>query len=277
MISNIPKFDQLGYFATRKSLTVYILITFVITLCLLPACRRARTPENATPPPPRYPVEDKLAEAETYFREREDVEKIRKARSTIETIRVADHRNFDVEWTYAKYSLFLGDRLTDEQERERVFEEGRDAGKMASRIDPKRPEGYFWYGANLAELAKLSPVTVGYTSVDNIREAMTSVIEIDPGYQGASAYDILGQIELNTRLFGGKASKAVEYLEKALELEKNNSNIRLHLAQAYLDVNKTELAREQLQYILKMEPNPDYIPEHKQNVAEAQKLLKSRF
>jgi tetratricopeptide (TPR) repeat protein len=246
-------------------------------LCLLSACRRPPSAANATPPPPRHPIAETLADAEKYFREREDVEKIRKARATVETVREADHRNYEVEWAYAKYSLFLGEKVKDEQEREKIFEEGRDAGKMASRIDPKRPEGFFWYGANLAELAKMSPVTVGYTSVDDIREAMNNVIQIDPGYQGASAYDILGQIELNTRLFGGKASKAVEYLEKAVQIEKNNSNIRLHLAQAYLDVNKTELAREQLQYILKMEPNPDYIPEHKKNVAEAEKLLKSRF
>ena len=158
-----------------------------------------------------------------------------------------------------------------------LFEEGRDAGKIASRIKPDQPDGYFWYGANLAELAKLSPVTVGYTSVDNIRDAMNTVIKIQPDYQGASAYDILGEIELNTRLFGGKASKAVEYLEKGIELVNNNSNLRLHLAQAYMDDNKLDLAKQQLQYIIKMQPDPDYIPEHEQNVAEAKKLLASHF
>jgi len=158
-----------------------------------------------------------------------------------------------------------------------MFEEGRDAGKIASRIKPGQPEGYFWYGANLAELAKLSPVTVGYTAVDGIKEAMNNVINIQPGYQGASAYDVLAQIELNTRLLGGKASKAAELLEKAIEIEKNNSNLRLHLAQAYLDEDKTQQAKEQLQYILKMQPDPDYVIEHKQNVAEAKRLLATRF
>jgi len=158
-----------------------------------------------------------------------------------------------------------------------MFEEGRDAGKIASRIKPGQPEGYFWYGANLAELAKLSPVTVGYTAVDDIKEAMNNVINIQPGYQGASAYDVLAQIELNTRLLGGKASKAAELLEKAIEIEKNNSNLRLHLAQAYLDEDKTQQAKEQLQYILKMQPDPDYVIVHKQNVAEAKRLLATRF
>lgn len=277
MSLNIPKSTRFGYTVAARSSALYILITIVITSYLLSACGQSPPTHNDTPPPPKRPIDETIAASEDLFRQREDPEKLKQARELVSEVRQPDHRNFDVEWHYAKYSLFIGEKLTNEDEKERTFEEGRDAGKMASRISPDRPEGYFWYGANLAELAKLSPVTVGYTSVDDIREAMNTVIRIDPGYQGASAYDILGQIELNTRLFGGKASKAVEYLEKALEIEKNNSNIRLHLAQAYLDVDKIDLARQQLEYIIKMKPDAEYVPEHEKNIAEAKKLLKSRF
>jgi hypothetical protein len=246
-------------------------------MCSLSACNRSSTPQNDAPPPPSRPIPQTLEQAEQLFKQREDIEKLRQARTLVAGIRQPDHRDFEVEWKFAKYSLFLGDKLTDDDQKTKLFEEGRDAGKIASRIQPDKPDGYFWYGANLAELAKLSPVTVGYTSVDNIRDAMNTVIKIQPDYQGASAYDILGEIELNTRLFGGKASKAVEYLEKGIELIKNNSNLRLHLAQAYMDDNKLDLAKLQLQYIVKMQPDPDYIPEHEQNVAEAKKLLASHF
>jgi tetratricopeptide (TPR) repeat protein len=261
----------------RKSIKAYILITIVITLWLQLSCSTTTSSQNATPQLPDERTKEVLTRAESLFRERENVEKLSEARQLVAQVRQPDHKNFDVEWNFAKYSLFLGEKLTNEVERERVFEEGRDAGKMASRIRADRPEGYFWYGANLAELARMRPVTVGYTSVDDVREAMNTVIKIDPGFQGASAFDILAQIELNTRLFGGKASKAVEYLEKAIEINKDNSNLRLHLAQAYLDVDKTDLARQQLEYIVKMQPNPDYIPEHRQNVVEARKLLATRF
>ena len=243
----------------------------------LSACSRSSATPTGEPQPPNRPIPETLAQAEQLFKQRDDVEKLKKARSLVAGVRQPDHRNYDVEWQFAKYSLFLGEKSADEDQKTKLFEEGRDAGKIASRIDPDKPDGYFWYGANLAELAKQSPVTVGYSSVDNIRDAMNKVIEIQPGYQGASAYDILGEIELNTRLFGGKASKAVEYLEKGVALEKNNSNLRLHLAQAYLDDNKLDLAKQELQYIVKMQPNPDYIPEHQQNVSEAKRLLGTRF
>jgi len=246
-------------------------------MCLLLSCSRSRPPENAAPESPRHDTAENLKQADQLFKDREDVEKIKQARQLVAQVRQPDHHDYEVEWKFAKYSLFLAEKLGEDDEKEKTFEEGRDAGKIASRIKPDQPEGYFWYGANLAELAKLSPVTVGYTAVDDIKEAMNNVIRIQPGYQGASAYDILAQVELNTRLFGGKASKAAELLEKAIEIEKNNSNLRLHLAEAYLDEDKTQQAKEQLQYILKMQPDPDYVSEHKQNVAEAKRLLATRF
>jgi tetratricopeptide (TPR) repeat protein len=274
---NIPKIARLRYVFDQKATRLYILITIVITLYSLAACSRGPAVENDSPAPPPRPVEPVLIQAADLFKQREDLEKLKQARAIVAGVRLPDHRNYDVEWQFAKYSLFVGEKLTDEEQKQKMFEEGRDAGKIASRIKPDQPDGYFWYGANLAELAKLSPVTVGYTSVDDIREAMNKVIEIEPDYQGASAYDILAQIEMNTHLFGGKDEKAVEYLEKAVQIQKNNSNLRLHLAQAYLDLNKTAAAKEQLEYVVKMQPDPEYLVEHKENVAEARKLLASRF
>lgn len=265
------------YLRRQKLSKLYILITIVITLYFPTACRQAPEPENTAPVIPEQQITETLARAEELFKQREDIEKLREARKITGELRNPNYHHYEVEWKFAKYSLFLGERLTDPDEKQKVLEEGRDAGKRASRMEPDKPDGYFWYGANLGELSRLSPVTVGYASADDIRDAMNKVIEIDPGYQGASAYDVLAQIEFGTRLFGGKSSKAAEYLEKAVAIEKNNSQIRLHLAQAYLDIDKEDKAKEQLEYIVKMPPPPDYIPEHKVALEKAKKLLDTRF
>jgi tetratricopeptide (TPR) repeat protein len=265
------------YLQRQKTRKLYILITIVITLYFPTGCGRAPEPENPAPGIPEQQITETLNRAEELFKQREDVDKLREARTITGQLRNPNVRDYEAEWKFAKYSVFLGQQLTDADEKEKIFEEGRDAGKRASRIQPDKPDGYFWYGANLGELAKLSPVTVGYSSVDDNREAMNKVIEIDPGYQGASAYDVLAQVEFGTRLFGGKSSKAAEYLEKAVTIEKNNSQVRLHLAQAYLDIDKEDKAKEQLEYIVKMQPPPDYLPEHKAAVEKAKKLLATRF
>jgi len=255
----------------------YILITIVITWWKLASCS-SKTPAIA----PREQVkpeaiQNALTEGESLFKQREDLDKLRAAIKAVGAVRDADNRNYQVEWTYAKYNFFLGKHSPNEEEAESVLEQGRDAGKIASRVDPQKPEGHFWYAANLGELSKRSPITVGLKSVDDIKQEMNKVIELQPDYQGASAYDALGQVELMTRLKGGDAQKAVEYLEKGLQLAPDNTNLKLHLGEAYLAVKRDADARKQLESLLQTKPNPDYMPEYRECVEKAKKLIESNF
>ncbi len=223
--------------------------------------------------------EQAINQAEELYQQREDLDKVREAVKTLEKARDMNNRNFEVEWKYARFSYFLGSRKTiSENEAAEVLKKGLSAAKIAKRLEPNKPEGHFWYGAILGEQAKQNPVTVGVTSIDDIRDAMNKVIEIEPAYQGASAYDALGQLEMGTRnLGGGSAERAVEYYEKALELEKENAYIYLHLAEAYLAVDKDAEAKKMIEKVLNLKPNPDYLPEYKEAEAEAKKLLESKF
>lgn len=277
MNPNIAKYPLVWNLFVLKTSKVYVLITIVITLCLLSSCRSSsRTESEAVQPPP--PITETLSQANTLFEQREDISKLRQAVELVSRLRKRDDRSFEVETAFAKYECFLGRQTSDETESENAFEQGKAAGRIASRLQPNKPDGYFWYGANLGELARMSPVTVGFKSVDDIREAMNKVIELDPGFQGASAYDVLAQIELRSgRLLGGKPEKAAEYLEKAISIEKNNTYLYLHLAQAYIATKQDEKAKKQLDHILKMSPDPAYIPEHKKAVQEARKMMETRF
>lgn len=222
-------------------------------------------------------VAEIVKQSDELFAQRENVAKLKEAIQTIAHARNADQRNFEVEWKFAKYNYFLGKQTIDETEAEKYLKAGYSAGMIASRIEPNKPEGYFWAAANLGEQAKRSPITVGLKSKGEIRDLMNKVIEIQPNYQGASAFDGLAQLELATRLTGGSAEKAVEYLEKAITYEKANSYLYLHLAEAYLAVQKTAEAKKQLDHILKMKPSPEYLNEHQEVLEKAKKILDTRF
>ena len=253
------------------------LITILFVSFFLASCAStAETGENETKQDAAPPTEI-IAQADALFRQREDISKLREAVRLLAAARNPGNRSYEVEWKFAKYSYFLGRQSDDEEESEKALDEGEHAGRIASRIAPDKPDGYFWYGANLGEQAKESPITVGIQSVDDIREAMHKVMEIQPDYQGASAYVALGQIELVTGLIGGNPKKAIEYLEKGLEIEKNNAYLRLHLAEAYIATNRRADAKKQLEAILKMQPHPDYVVEHKEASEKAKKLLETRF
>jgi tetratricopeptide (TPR) repeat protein len=256
---------------------LYILITIVITWWALSACSsksNADIPRMNVPP---EVIQKALLDSDNLFKQRDDLDKLRLAIKALSEVRDADNRNYQVEWNYAKYNYFLGKYSPKEDEAESALEQGRDAGKIASKVTPEKPDGHFWYAANLGELSKKSPITVGLRSVDDIKQEMNKVLEIQPDYQGASAYDALGQVELMTRLKGGDAAKAVEYFEKGLQLAPDNTNLKLHLGEAYLAVKRDADARRQLDQLLAMKPNPEYMPEYRECVEKARKLIATNF
>ncbi len=265
-------------FSHPKPSKPYKFIAIVITLCLFSGCvSRAETNVTA-PKDSQAAIRASLDESDRLFSQRSDIENLRKAVRIVSALRTPDDRNFEVEWKYAKYCFFLGKVETDQDKAGELFEKGRAAGAIAARLQSDRPDGHFWFGANLGELARISPLTVGLKSVDDIRSSMEKVIAIEPGYQGASAFDALGQLEMATRLFkGGKTEKAVEYYEKGIALSPDNSNIRLHLAEAYLVLKRDAEARKQIDTILSMKPNPEFVGEHQAVVEKAKELLSKNF
>ena len=265
-------------FSHPKLRKPYNFIAIVITLCLFDGCASRAETNYDTPNASRTSVRESLDEADRLFSQRTDIENLRKAVRIVGALRTPDERNFEVEWKYAKYCFFLGKVEKDQDKAAELFEKGRAAGAIAARVQSDRPDGHFWFAANLGELARISPLTVGLKSVDDIRNSMEKVIAIEPGYQGASAFDALGQLEMATRLFkGGKTEKAVEYYEKGIALSPDNSNIRLHLAEAYLVLKRDAEARKQIDTILSMKPNPEFVGEHQVVVDKAKELLSKNF
>lgn len=256
---------------------IYSFITINLFCFFAASCTQTAMPEETAVKMNPAQISETISKADALFRQRENIERLREAVKTIAAARSSDNRNFEVELKFAKYNYFLGKALTDDKESDKAFENGKQAAQILTRLAPEKADGYFWYAANLGEQAKKSPVTVGMKSVDEIKNAMNKVIEIQPDYQNASAYDALGQLELETGMMGGSPQKAAEYLEKGISVDTNNSYLHLHLAQAYLKLNREAEARKQLDYLLKMKPNPDFVPEFNQTVAEAKKMLETKF
>jgi tetratricopeptide (TPR) repeat protein len=223
------------------------------------------------------PVAELISKAEALYKERKDLEKVREGITLMKRARNADNKNYEANWKLAKFSYYLGRYSTDEKESEKALKDGIEAAETAYSIEREKPDGYFWKGACIGIRAKKNPLTIGLGSLAQIKEMMNKVIELDPTYMGGSAYDALAQIELGTRITGGKAEKALEYLDKAVAIESQNSFTRLRLAEAYLDLDRKEDAKKQIDFLLKMKPNPDFLPEYEESKELAEKLLKNRF
>ena len=258
----------------RKLQSTAILLLLQLAAIAGLSCRNQRSEVEKDPGQPDKTVAtEKIAEADQLYSQREDLSKVRLSVAELRQARIADYGNYEAAWKLARASYYLGAHTTDERERDEAFREGSDVGKIAVQLDSGKPEGHFWLGANYGGAAEHSTLA-GLSTVEDIRREMEAVLKIDEQFQGGSAHLALGQLYLQApRLLGGDYQKAIEHLEKGLKSGSNNAMIRLRLAEAYSDTNRDAEARKQIEVILKMTPDPNYIPEYKEAVDKAKKLL----
>lgn len=216
---------------------------------------------------------DRIAEAEKLWEGREELPRARVAVAALRQARTADYANYEAAWKLARASFYVGDHTDDDDERDDMFREGREAGKSAVKLQPDKPEGHFWLGANYGGAAAHSTIA-NLSSFTDIKTEMDAVLKIDESFQGYSAYLGLGRLYLQApRVFGGDTLKAIEYLEKGVKLSPNNSLMRFHLAEAYESNNRDAEAKKQLEALTALTPDPKFMAEHKDALAKGKKLL----
>jgi len=216
---------------------------------------------------------DKIAEAEPLYDGREDMTKARVAVTTLRQAHAADYGNYEAAWKLARAAFYVGDRTDNETERDAMFKEGIDAGKAAVQLQPNKPDGHFWLGANYGGSASHSTLS-NLSSFQDIKGEMETVLKLDEGYQGYSVYLGLGRLYLQApKMLGGDPAKAVEYLEKGVKANPTNTLMRYELAAAYETVGRPAEAKKQIETLMSITPDPKYMAEHKQAVEDAKKLL----
>lgn len=247
-----------------------VFLAIVGLMCGGSSCR-SRTSESAT-----NPVEtaaEHVSQADQFYAQREDLMQLRRGRISLYRAVTLDPSNYDASWRIAKFDYYLATHTNDRDERKQALREGIEAGKAAVQLQGGKPDGHFWLGANYGAEAQASPLE-GLTNIDNINNEMAAVLRLDEGYQDGSAYMILGLVNLDEPKFvGGNPQKAIALMEKGLRFGQANAFLHLHLAEAYLKVGRTADARRQLNAIISLPPNQDYLPEYKEAAGEARRLL----
>jgi len=215
---------------------------------------------------------DKIAEAEPLYEGRDDMTRARTAVTILRQAHAADYGNYEAAWKLARAAFFVGDRTENDSERDDMFREGTMAGKAAVQLQPNKPEGHFWLGANYGGTAAHSTLA-NLSSFQDIKGEMEAVLKLDESYQGYSAYVGLGRLYLQApKVLGGDVGKAIENLEKGIKLNPNNTTMRFHLAEAYQANNRDAEAKKQIEMIMAATPDPKYIAEHKMALEKAKKL-----
>jgi tetratricopeptide (TPR) repeat protein len=238
------------------------------------ACNRSAPPSRmAADGSDAKAAADGVAAAEALYAGREDLNKARVAVVTLRQARTADYGNYEAAWKLARAAFYVGDHTDNDSERDDMYREGIDAGKAAITLQPNKPDGHFWLGANYGGSAAHSTLA-NLSSFNDIKGEMDAVLKIDESYEGYSTYLGLGRLYLEApHVLGGDVKQAIEYLEKGVKFSPNNTMMRAELAQAYIANNRNADAKKQIEAVMSATPDPQHAPEHKDAVAKAQKLL----
>jgi tetratricopeptide (TPR) repeat protein len=184
-----------------------------------------------------------------------------------------DPRNFEAAWKLSRARYWLGGHAP-QPERRQFLEAGIAAGRVAAALAPGRPEGHFWTAANMGGLAESFGLRQGLRYRGAIRDSLETVLKLDPAFQQGSADRALGRwYHKVPGLFGGSKKKSEQHLRQSLTYQPRSIASRFFLAETLLDMDRRAEAIAELQKVVELPPDPDWIPEDREFKEKAQRLL----
>jgi tetratricopeptide (TPR) repeat protein len=210
------------------------------------------------------------------YREREDLAKAHEAVGIWES-RLADNpMDFESAWKLARAAYWLGEHDSQPQRR-KALERGVEAGRLATKLAPDRPEGHFWMAASMGLLAESFGLRQGLRYRGPIKTALETVLRIDPAYQHGSADRALGRWYFKVPgLFGGSKERSEQHLRTSLKYNPDSTASHYFLAETLFELDRDTEAIEELRKVIAAPLDPAWGPEDRDFKAKAEQLLKKR-
>ena len=135
-------------------------------------------------------------------------------------------------------------------------------------------EGHFWLAANYGGFSEQKGALKALQMVKKIRAEMETVLRLNDRYMDGGAYLALGEMDKELpRIVGGNLSRAITRLEQGLKVAPQNLELKLAMAEAYLEDGRKEDARRQLQEIISRSVNPSRAKSDRAIQDKARKML----
>jgi hypothetical protein len=219
------------------------------------------------------PVTPQDGDPDALYAKRDDPASARRAERLWHERLAAHPQDFDAAWKLARTRYWLGGHAT-ESERKPILENGIAAARVASTLQPGRPEGYFWMAANMGALAESFGMRQGLKYRGAIKDALLTVLKLDPAFQHGSADRALGRWYFKVPgLFGGSKQKSEEHLRRSLTYAPQSTASHFFLAETLFEMGRDADARAELQKVIDAPVDPGWGPEDREFKAKASARL----
>ncbi len=187
----------------------------------------------------------------------------------------------ECDWAYgllAEINYWLGEYSEDADDKLFFFDEGVQCAEEGVAINKDSLESNFWLAVNYGSFGQAKGVMQSLALIQPLKERAERAAEIDGSYFYGGPWRVLGRLYHKAPGFPfsiGNNKKAIECLEKAVELGPKFYLNRLFLAEAYISSREKAKAREHLEWILNAPPNKNHEREDEDYKRQAAELLKS--
>lgn len=211
------------------------------------------------------------------YEQRGDLAKAKDALAKYQDALIAKEDAYGVYWRMARVEYWIGDHTADNGDKKQTFSMGIYHAKKAVAADPDKPEGHYWLGVNYGTYGEAKGVLKSLSLVKPIKAEMNKVLSLDPTFDDGGADRVLGRVYYELPgFFGGDKKKSLEHLLKSKELGPRVGLTRIYLADTYLAMKDVQKAREELEFVIAMEPDPKLIPETAEEKKTAEEKLKGK-
>ncbi|MBN2136154.1 MAG: hypothetical protein JW737_10510 [Acidobacteria bacterium] len=220
---------------------------------------------------------DYIMEGDQAYAKRSDAKQVVKAVDAYRDAWKANNNSYEAMWKLAKAYWYWGNITPEDDDEKRMdlHQKGKIWAQSAMKANPKGAEGFFWYGVNLGAWGEANGVTKSLSIRGDLEEFMKKTVAIDPVLEGGGAYRVLGRLKFRLPgLFGGDNDESIAYLKKAIEVGPTNSMNYIFLAETLMDEDDYKGAKDALEKVINMQPDPRWIPETEQDKKRAKELLK---
>jgi len=211
------------------------------------------------------------------YDQRGDLAKAKEGLAKYQDALLQNEDAYGVYWRMARMEYWIGDHAAASSEKKKIFEMGIYHAKKAVSLGPDKPEGHYWLGVNYGTYGEAKGVLKSLSLVKPIKEEMKKVLAIEQGFDDGGADRVLGRVYYELPgFFGGDKKKSLEHLLKSKEMGPRVGLTRIYLADTYLALKDVAKAREELEFVIAMEPDPKLIPETAQEKDMARDRLKAK-
>jgi tetratricopeptide (TPR) repeat protein len=176
-------------------------------------------------------------------------------------------------WRTARIYFSMGERSSEEAAH-RFYQRCLQSATAAIRLNPQSAHGYFYRGICTGKIGQLEGLWSSLDKISPLKDDMETVIRLDPAVSHGGAHRALGKLYLALpRILGGDPDKAIHHLQEAVRLGPRYGDNYLFLAEAYLDKQEDDRARETLNALVQITRVNTGDPGAESSRRQAEKLL----